>query len=195
MKYSVAALAFAAAAVSAQSLSDIPQCASSCINDARTQNTDCAADDYKCICSNIQVLSTAATSCVLSACGQDVAINQVLPAVQQFCDAVNNGDVPAPAPTSESTSEATSEATSVPTSESAVESTSEPTATQTEEPTEVPSSSSGASAPRTTVTPTFGGSNATATAPVTSLVPSAGAAIAGSIGGFAMVALGALAAF
>ncbi|KAF2973119.1 hypothetical protein GQX73_g257 [Xylaria multiplex] len=178
MKYAVAALAFVAATVSAQSLSDIPECATPCIDDARTSETSCAADDYQCICSNIDALTAAATSCVLDACGSETALNEVLPAVQSFCEAVSNGG----GATSTPVSEPTSESTPAPTSEA----TSEPTATQTEEPTEVPS---------TTVAPTFTGGNATATTPVTSLVPTAGAAVAGSIGGFAMMALGALAAF
>ncbi|KAI0536176.1 hypothetical protein GGR58DRAFT_405861 [Xylaria digitata] len=177
MKYTITALAFVAAAVSAQSLSDIPECATSCINDARTSETNCAADDYACICRNIDALTAAATTCVLDACGPETALNEVLPAVQNFCEAVSNGG----GETSTPVSEPTSESTPAPTSES----TSEPTATQTEEPTEVPS---------TTLAPTFSGGNATATTSVTSLVPTAGAAIAGSIGGFAMVALGALAA-
>ncbi|KAJ2974910.1 hypothetical protein NUW58_g8507 [Xylaria curta] len=71
MKYIVAALAVAAA-VSAQSPGGIPQCAVSCIDDARTKETNCAANDYKCICSQADVLTTAATSCVLSACGADM---------------------------------------------------------------------------------------------------------------------------
>ncbi|TGJ83194.1 hypothetical protein E0Z10_g5572 [Xylaria hypoxylon] len=186
MKYTVAALAFAAAAVSAQSLSDIPECAVPCIDDARTKGTNCAVDDYKCICSNIEALTAAATPCVLSACGAEIALNDLLPAVQTFCDAVNNGGGETPAPTSETTSEPTSESTVEP----------------TEYPTEV-SSSSSVSAPVTTesssseptLAPTFGGGNATATTSSSPLIPTAGAAIAGSIGGFAMVALGALAAF
>ncbi|KAJ3568139.1 hypothetical protein NPX13_g6524 [Xylaria arbuscula] len=186
MKYAVATLAYFFAAASAQSLSDIPACALPCIDDARTKATDCAADDYQCICSHVEALSTAATECVLGECGQDVAIQQVLPAVTAFCQAVNNGGGETPEPTSEpaSTSEPTSETTSVPTV----------TATSTE----VSSSSSASvpvtSSPGSTLTPTFGGGNATATASTSSLIPTAGAAIVNSMGPFAMVVLGALAA-
>ncbi|KAI1312912.1 hypothetical protein F5Y03DRAFT_339688 [Xylaria venustula] len=215
MKYAVAVLAFAASTVSAQSLSDIPQCAISCINDAITKATTCATTDYKCICANSDALTTQATPCVLSACGADVALQQVLPAVQAFCSAVNSGG----GSTSETTSEATSTAastsastpastpTSAPASTTAVVSTAESTVASTSEPTGYPtevSTSSGVSVPvtsqssypGTTLLPTsFGGGNATSIPSATSAIPTAGAAVAGSIGGLAMMALGALAAF
>ncbi|KAI1407682.1 hypothetical protein F5Y13DRAFT_124533 [Hypoxylon sp. FL1857] len=90
MKYAIATLALATL-VSAQSLSDIPQCALPCIDDARTSSTNCAADDYACICRNKDALTAAATSCVLASCGAEVATSQVLPAVDAFCDAVEAG--------------------------------------------------------------------------------------------------------
>ncbi|KAI4862846.1 hypothetical protein F4820DRAFT_472054 [Hypoxylon rubiginosum] len=90
MKYAIAA-AVLVTIVSAQSLSDIPQCALPCIDDARTSSTNCATDDYACICSNKDVLTAAATGCILQACGADVAAGQVLPAVNSFCDAVESG--------------------------------------------------------------------------------------------------------
>ncbi|KAI1774462.1 hypothetical protein F4818DRAFT_419995 [Hypoxylon cercidicola] len=49
MKYITAAAVLVTIA-SAQSISDIPQCAIPCIDDARTTSTNCAADDYPCIC-------------------------------------------------------------------------------------------------------------------------------------------------
>ncbi|KAI8951205.1 hypothetical protein F4801DRAFT_546001 [Xylaria longipes] len=201
MKYIVSALALAAA-VSAQSLSDIPTCAQPCIDDARTKETSCGADDYKCICDNIDKLQAAATSCVLSACGADTALSQVLPAVQAFCTAVENGggatSEPTSAPTSEPTSEPnTSESTAVPTSESTPAPTSEPTGYPTEAPTSQSTVvvTSQSSYPGTTQAPTFPGANATSTISPTQSIPTAGAAVAGSIGGFAMLVLGALAAF
>ncbi|GAP92784.1 putative cfem-domain-containing protein [Rosellinia necatrix] len=222
MKYAVAALALAAA-VSAQSISDIPACALPCIDDARTKQTDCAADDYKCICDNIDSLTATATPCVLSACGADTAINEVLPAVQKFCAAVEAGGEPTSEPTSGPTSEPTSEPTSGPTSEPTSTPTAEPTSTPTAEPTSEPTGEptqeptstptaeptseptqeptgypTATSAPATTLSPTYGGGNGTATptaTPTMSPIPTAAAAIVGSIGSFAMLALGALAAF
>ncbi|KAI1273850.1 hypothetical protein F5Y07DRAFT_375314 [Xylaria sp. FL0933] len=194
MRYTVAALALAAAGVSAQSLSDIPQCAIPCINDAVASATTCAADDYKCICNNSDALTGASTTCVLGACDEDVALNQVLPAVQKFCAAVLSGggstSAPASTPTSESTPAPTSESTAAPTSE--------PTGYPTEAPTSSSASvpvTSQSSYPGTTLVPTVGGGNATATTPVTSVIPTAGAAVVGSVGGVAMMVLGALAAF
>ncbi|KAI1190289.1 hypothetical protein F5B17DRAFT_107198 [Nemania serpens] len=202
MKYTIAALAFAAAAVSAQSLSDIPQCALPCIDDARTKNTSCAADDFKCICDNVNTLTTAATSCVLGACGADAAVNEVIPAVQKFCADVESGggssastSGPTSQPTSESTSESASESTSASTSEPTSEVTSELTSQSTAGSTSAATITSQSSYPGTTTTPTYVGGNATATASATSTIPTAGAAIASYMGGLAMAILGALAAF
>ncbi|TRX93204.1 hypothetical protein FHL15_005783 [Xylaria flabelliformis] len=197
MKYTVAALAFAAA-VSAQSLSDVPACALPCIDDARTKDTTCGADDYKCICDNITKLQTDATSCVLSACGADTALNQVLPAVQKFCAAVESGGGATSEPSSTPSSTPTSEPTSMPTSESTASPTSEPTGYPTELPTSSQSTvtvTSQSSYPGTTSAPTNPGGNTTATTSPTQSIPTAGAAVAGSIGSFAMLVLGALAAF
>ncbi|KAI0403351.1 hypothetical protein F4802DRAFT_293732 [Xylaria palmicola] len=208
MKYTVAALALAAV-VAAQTLADIPACALPCINEARESSTNCAETDYKCICDNINTLTTAATPCVISSCGADVAINQVLPATQRFCAAVNAGTGPTSGSTSAAptSAEPTSEPTAQPTSGSAGQSTAEPTGEPTGEPTsggatastEQPSvyptasSSSAVSNPGTTQAPGGAGGNGTVVVPPTSVIPTAGAAVAGSIGGFAMLALGALA--
>ncbi|CAJ2514146.1 Uu.00g022650.m01.CDS01 [Anthostomella pinea] len=84
MKFSIAAVALAAV-VSAQSWSDIPACATPCIDDAIASTTTCAADDYACICSNEDVIEPAAEDCVVTACGEDVAVGEVEPAVAAFC--------------------------------------------------------------------------------------------------------------
>ncbi|KAI0438817.1 hypothetical protein F4803DRAFT_74844 [Xylaria telfairii] len=203
MKYTAAILALAAA-VSAQSLSDIPTCAQPCIDDARTKETSCSATDYKCICDNIDKLTAAGTSCVLSSCGADVALNKVLPAIQAFCTAVENGGGATSEPASSSSPASTSEpaqSTSAPaSSSSAAASTpagsSSAAGYPTEGSTSAPVTVTQSSYPGTTAVPTYGGNNGTAT-PTTSatLIPTAGAAIAGSMGGFAMLALGAMAAF
>ncbi|KAH8879569.1 CFEM-domain-containing protein, partial [Thozetella sp. PMI_491] len=88
MKYSVGLLFALAAFTSAQSLSDIPQCAQPCITAAIKSSTTCGETDYKCACQNEDKLVAGATSCVISACGADVALNQVLPATQKFCAAI-----------------------------------------------------------------------------------------------------------
>lgn len=90
MKYTFAAAALVAVA-SAQSLSDIPSCALSCINDARSSATSCAMDDYACICKNQEALTAAATTCVLKECGAEKALNEVLPAVKAFCEKIAEG--------------------------------------------------------------------------------------------------------
>lgn len=74
MKYAYAAI-FAAALARAQSLEDVPKCAIPCLDDAVKSETDCAVDDYACICPQFDAVQGAATGCVLDACGADVALS------------------------------------------------------------------------------------------------------------------------
>ncbi|KAI2622799.1 hypothetical protein GGS26DRAFT_245866 [Hypomontagnella submonticulosa] len=139
MKFAVAAVTLAALA-SAQSLGDIPQCAVKCIDDARASSTDCTATDYVCICKNKDTLTTAASSCVIGACGLDVATNQVLPAVNKFCDSVGSGSSSSSAAASSTSDTASS---TVASSTSAVETST--TTGEAETSTSVPSPTSVAS--------------------------------------------------
>ncbi|KAK1773132.1 hypothetical protein QBC45DRAFT_340588 [Copromyces sp. CBS 386.78] len=77
--------------VAAQSLSEIPACAQPCITVAVTSATTCSLTDYKCWCTaaNEAAIVQAGTVCVVENCGSAVAVNEVLPAVQQFCEEVN----------------------------------------------------------------------------------------------------------
>ncbi|KAF4495436.1 extracellular membrane, CFEM domain containing protein [Fusarium agapanthi] len=84
MKYSFA-IAALATAVSAQSLSDVPKCAIPCLDDAITSKTDCKTTDLTCVCKSFDDVRSAATSCVITKCGSDVAINEVLPATEKLC--------------------------------------------------------------------------------------------------------------
>ncbi|KAI0411599.1 hypothetical protein F5X98DRAFT_380612 [Xylaria grammica] len=90
MQFTLATIATLIAAVSAQTWDDIPACAQPCIATAVATVTQCGATDYKCICSNRDALQTAATPCIIDACGVDVAANQVLPAVNAACAAVGS---------------------------------------------------------------------------------------------------------
>ncbi|KAK4100166.1 hypothetical protein N658DRAFT_497628 [Parathielavia hyrcaniae] len=90
MKYTTAILALAAAAAKAQDLSLFPECSRPCIIDAVGTSTNCAIDDYPCICNNMDAVKQAATPCVVNACGIDVALNEVLPATEEFCAQVLN---------------------------------------------------------------------------------------------------------
>lgn len=67
------------ATVFAQDLSSIPECARSCLTDAIAQDGQCQATDASCVCGRIDQLTTLATGCVLSACGQDVALSMRSP--------------------------------------------------------------------------------------------------------------------
>lgn len=75
MKYSFA-IAALAAAVSAQSLGDVPKCAIPCLDDAIASKTKCDKTDLTCVCKNFDDVRSAATSCVITKCGSDVAISK-----------------------------------------------------------------------------------------------------------------------
>ncbi|KAI0973201.1 hypothetical protein F4678DRAFT_459331 [Xylaria arbuscula] len=89
MQLTLAALAPFIVAVSAQTWNDIPACAQPCILNAVATVTSCGSTDYQCICASRDAVQTAATSCVITACGVDVALNQVLPAVNAACNAID----------------------------------------------------------------------------------------------------------
>ncbi|PTB37630.1 uncharacterized protein TrAFT101_005492 [Trichoderma asperellum] len=86
MKFTLALATFVAA-VYGQTVGDIPSCAIPCLDAAITKDTNCATTDYACACKSFNAIETDATACVVAACGADVAINQVLPAVQALCAA------------------------------------------------------------------------------------------------------------
>lgn len=64
-----------AALAQAQTRADIPSCALPCLDAAVTANTKCSTTDYACICKDFDAVQTAATSCVISKCGADVALS------------------------------------------------------------------------------------------------------------------------
>ncbi|EHK40149.1 hypothetical protein TRIATDRAFT_302587 [Trichoderma atroviride IMI 206040] len=88
MKFTLALATFVAA-VYGQTVADIPACAVPCIESAIASQTTCSDTDLACVCesANFDAIEAASTSCVIAACGADVAINQVLPAVQALCAA------------------------------------------------------------------------------------------------------------
>ncbi|KAL7927009.1 hypothetical protein ACQKWADRAFT_308931 [Trichoderma austrokoningii] len=88
MKFTLALATFVAA-VYGQTVGDIPSCAIPCIEGAITSSTTCSATDFACACepANFQAIEDASLDCVVADCGADVAINQVLPAVQALCAA------------------------------------------------------------------------------------------------------------
>ena len=78
MKYSLAILAVAAA-VSAQSLGDVPKCAIPCLDEGIASETSCDKTDIACVCENFEKIQGAATSCVLKDCGADTALSMPPP--------------------------------------------------------------------------------------------------------------------
>lgn len=78
MKYAFVAIALAAA-VHAQTIDDVPECAIPCLDDAIASETDCATDDYPCVCENFDAIQGVATSCVISECGAETALSMLTP--------------------------------------------------------------------------------------------------------------------
>ncbi|QPG96616.1 hypothetical protein C2857_004748 [Epichloe festucae Fl1] len=86
MKYT-AVISVLGVAVMAQDIGSIPECARHCISDAIKTSTPCGEKNYKCACQpdNFGKIQNAAVGCVVSACGPDRALKEVLPAVKKFC--------------------------------------------------------------------------------------------------------------
>ncbi|KAI8246913.1 hypothetical protein K4K55_000059 [Colletotrichum sp. SAR 10_96] len=194
MKYSFA-LAALAALVVAQDASIIPECARDCLSKATASATSCKEGDYACTCKpdNKAAIQSAATSCVIAACGVDVAVSEVIPASEKLCAAAGSGSASsavssAASAASSAASEASSAAPSlsIPTSASGSVSLPYNTVTGTE-----PAATTTVAATTTKA----GGSNATTTgAGSASTTPvQAGAGALAPIGGLAMLVLGALA--
>lgn len=80
MKYAFVAIALAAA-VHAQTIDDVPECAIPCLDDAIASETDCATDDYPCVCENFEAIQGVATSCVISECGAETALSMLSPSL------------------------------------------------------------------------------------------------------------------
>lgn len=197
MKYSFAAVALAAA-VYAQDISQIPSCALPCIEDAVTSGTSCSISDYPCICENKDALTSGATSCVIDSCGATVAATEVLPAVDNFCEEVAAAPAPSSSAAAPSTSAAApSSSAAAPSTSAAAPSTSAAApsssvaATTSAQVSAYPTSVA-ASSTLASTTKVNGTASATTGAPTS--VVTAGAAVAGSIGSLAMMALGLAAA-
>ncbi|KAK4669075.1 uncharacterized protein QC764_700130 [Podospora pseudoanserina] len=98
MKYITALLAAAVAGVVAHEGHDhttlgdyVPECSLKCLSDARKSATTCKDDtELECFCilENYRAIYDASVACVMVACGQDVAVAEVLPSVISMCDEV-----------------------------------------------------------------------------------------------------------
>ncbi|KAF3070210.1 hypothetical protein CFAM422_006927 [Trichoderma lentiforme] len=84
MKFTLVLATFAAV-VYGQTIGDIPACAQTCIENAVLAAGCSSGTDVACACANFNTVEAGSTSCVIAACGADVAINQVLPAVTALC--------------------------------------------------------------------------------------------------------------
>ncbi|KAJ2904429.1 putative cfem domain-containing protein [Zalerion maritima] len=186
MRYSAVVFAAVVGLATAQSPGDyFPECALDCLDSAVSSVTDCTVDDSSCQCedANQSAIQTAATSCIIEACGSDVAINEVLPAAAEFCAAVAaGGDDTATTSAEETTAEETTPAETTAEETTPAETTAAETTAAEEETTMTTMETS---------TPTAAG-NGTAT---TSTPVEVNAASGRSAGGVAALLLAALAAF
>lgn len=77
MKFDAIAFGLSLAALAtAQSLDSLPSCAKECLTDAVAKSTSCSPTDLACVCKNFEAIQGAATGCVLSSCGADVALSK-----------------------------------------------------------------------------------------------------------------------
>lgn len=186
MKYAAAVLAAVVGLAAAQDLSVIPTCAKKCIDDAVTSKTKCAITDIPCICKEIEPVTAAATSCVLAACGADVALNEVLPATAQLCAAA----VPA-GPSTGAQTTITSTGAATKTDLPLTIQTSTPAGAGSDTTLPTAGSSKADTTPAPSASKSAGASGSSSAAASTS---TGGAASYGAVGSFGLMLLGAAAA-
>lgn len=218
MKPSLLAVSALAGLASSQCVSSIPECARDCLVVA-AGSVGCGETDYACQCTSQHQtdITTNATTCVLAGCGQQVAISrcppvpscwaisypiaqsprilttgidEVLPAADAFCSAINAGESCSSA-SAGVTSTGTSSASGSTSSQDSTRSTSVSqtgTGTGTEATATTGSLTSASGTAETT------GSSATGTATGASASASSTAAAAkmGSVGSLGVAVLGAL---
>lgn len=78
MKYTTLTCLSMTRLVLAQSLSDLPSCATGCLDGAVRQVSTCATSDLVCICKTFDAIQGAAAGCVLGACGKEVALSMYM---------------------------------------------------------------------------------------------------------------------
>ncbi|EFZ00089.1 CFEM domain protein [Metarhizium robertsii] len=185
MKFTAVAAISMAALVSAQSISGIPACALPCIQKG-VASTSCSETDLKCICKdeNFSKIQSAATSCVISGCGPEKALNEVLPATQKLCAGNADGGSSEAASSAAAPTEMATQMTEAHPTEMA-----EPSGSEAAGDNECHATMASQPCP---ATPSSPASNGTAP-PAPSTPVTAGAAGLAPIGGLAMLAIGALA--
>ncbi|KAL8377444.1 hypothetical protein RB595_008227 [Gaeumannomyces hyphopodioides] len=188
MKYSTAFAAFTAAGLaSAQGLDSVPQCARQCLGPA-IKETGCSETDVACFCkpANREKIVSAGTGCVLQSCGQEKALNEVLPAITKVCESASGGpsNTFMPGTTMPTTGGATTTASPTAPGTGATTTNTLVSGVPTFRPTTT-------TRPGTNGTGSTGGTNGT----TTSSPPSAGAPKLTGLGGVAMLALAFFAAY
>lgn len=199
MKTSTFIIAASAALVAAQDIKPfIPECSQKCLQDAAAKVSTCKLEplDGKCICepATFEKISGAAVSCVLAACGQDVAIGQVLPGSKKYCDSVAAGGGSGGGSGSSSSSSPPTAPTSAPTSKLPAPTTSSSSKLPTSAaPTTSHSSSASSPAKPTTGSPAGNGTTPSGKPSGPPVPAGAASASAGFVGLVAAVGLGILA--
>ncbi|KAJ0108327.1 hypothetical protein J7T55_005304 [Diaporthe amygdali] len=201
MKLSVFALAAFTGLAACQCISAIPECAQQCLL-IGASSVGCGETDYSCQCTSQHQtdITNNATTCVLAACGEQTALNEVLPAAQAFCSAINAGESCSSSSgggSSTTASSTESTGTAAPSTGSSG-SASSPSATLsttisvTSSGTEASGTTGGSSTATGASTTAASSGSGTATGASASASSTAGAATVGSIGSLGIAVLGAL---
>ncbi|KAM5356702.1 hypothetical protein ACJ41O_003348 [Fusarium nematophilum] len=88
----VAALAIKVAAHGTIEYADyFPECSLDCLGKAVEEAVDCSATDSICLCDheNYVAIYEHSMDCVIEACGEEVAVDEVLPAAEPYCSDAN----------------------------------------------------------------------------------------------------------
>ncbi|RSM14815.1 hypothetical protein BHE90_007835 [Fusarium euwallaceae] len=83
----VAALALQVVAESLDKADYFPECSLDCLTEAIEKSVECKETDSICLCDheNYEAIYEYTMDCVIDACGEDVAIDEVLPAAEPYC--------------------------------------------------------------------------------------------------------------
>ncbi|KAM6515663.1 hypothetical protein FALCPG4_013879 [Fusarium falciforme] len=197
----VAALALQVVAHESLDKADyFPECSLDCLTEAIEKSVECKETDSICLCDheNYEAIYEYTMDCVIDACGEDVAIDEVLPAAEPYCsDATSlySATATSPLPSHTHSHDEEEEEEEDHTHEHSHDTTAAESAAETTAAATTTKEAAESEAAETTEAPSTAAETAAATTSSVEAVSTGAAGQLGSMGAAAMLAMGALAAF
>ncbi|KAM0429793.1 hypothetical protein ACHAPT_006399 [Fusarium lateritium] len=204
MKTVAVAVAVLAAQAVAQSLDKadyFPECSLDCLTEAIEKSVECKETDSLCLCDheNYEAIYEYTMDCVIDACGEDVAVDEVLPAAEPYCEdatSLYSATATSPLPSHTHSHDEEEEEEEEHTHEHSHDTTAAESAAETTAAAATTKETAESEAAETTEAPsTAAESGAAETTSSAEAVSTGAAGQLGSMGAAAMLAMGALAAF